>query len=230
MNDIADAKASFKDQAVIFKRKDNWLMCWLYLGMFGSFIGFAAGFPLLSGMQFPNVDPVKYAFIGPLFGALARPLGGILADKLGGARVTLWTFVVMIAGVLGVLAFLPGNGLPGNFWGFFGSFLVLFVATGIGNGSTFRMVPVIFRNLLEREIPGQPDEARKAANRESAAVLGFISAFAAYGGFFIPKAYGSSIDLTGGVAAALIGFIVFYVSCLVITWWYYARKNAPTPC
>ncbi|MEP1217024.1 MAG: MFS transporter [Marinobacter sp.] len=230
MNDIADAKASFKDQAVIFKRKDNWLMCWLYLGMFGSFIGFAAGFPLLSGMQFPDVDPVKYAFIGPLFGALARPLGGILADKLGGARVTLWTFVVMIAGVFGVLAFLPGNGLPGSFWGFFGSFLVLFVATGIGNGSTFRMVPVIFRNLLERELPGQADGARKAANRESAAVLGFISAFAAYGGFFIPKAYGSSIDLTGGVAAALIGFIVFYVSCLVITWWYYARKNAPTPC
>lgn len=230
MNDIADARASFREQAVIFRRKDNWLMCWLYLGMFGSFIGFAAGFPLLSGMQFPSVDPVKYAFLGPLVGALARPLGGVLADRLGGARVTFWTFAIMIAGVFGVLAFLPDNGSPGSFWGFFSSFLVLFVATGIGNGSTFRMVPVIFRNLLERDMPGKLEEARKAANRESAAVLGFISAFAAYGGFFIPKAYGSSIDLTGGVAAALTGFIVFYASCLVVTWWYYARKNAPSPC
>lgn len=230
MNDIADAKASFREQAVIFKRKDNWLMCWLYLGMFGSFIGFAAGFPLLSGMQFPNVDPVKYAFLGPLVGALARPMGGMLADKLGGARVTLWTFAVMIAGVVGVIFFLPSDLTPGSFWGFFGCFLVLFIASGIGNGSTFRMVPVIFRNLLGHEMPGKADEAQKAANRESAAVLGFISAFAAYGGFFIPKAYGTSIDLTGGVAAALVGFIVFYASCLVLTWWYYARKNAPSPC
>ncbi|WP_263641507.1 nitrate/nitrite transporter [Marinobacter confluentis] len=230
MNDIADAKASFREQAVIFRRKDNWLMCWLYLGMFGSFIGFAAGFPLLSGMQFPSVDPVKYAFLGPLVGALARPVGGILADKLGGAKVTLWTFAVMIAGVFGVISFLPGKLTEGNFWGFFGCFLVLFIATGIGNGSTFRMVPVIFRNLLMKEQPDRPEEAGKAANRESAAVLGFISAFAAYGGFFIPKSYGTSIDLTGGVSAALIGFVVFYASCLVITWWYYARKNAPTPC
>ncbi|WP_152205191.1 nitrate/nitrite transporter [Marinobacter changyiensis] len=231
MNDIADAKASFKDQAVIFKRKDNWLMCWLYLGMFGSFIGFAAGFPLLSGMQFPDVDPVKYAFLGPLLGALSRPLGGMVADKLGGARVTLWTFAVMIAGVFGALYFLPDKSSSGNFWGFFGCFLVLFVATGIGNGSTFRMVPVIFRNLLVREFgEDQKDKAQKAANKEAAAVLGFISAFAAYGGFFIPKSYGTSIALTGGVEAALTAFIIFYLSCMVITWWYYARRNAPAPC
>lgn len=231
MNDIADAKASFKEQAVIFRRRDNWLMCWLYLGMFGSFIGFAAGFPLLSGMQFPDMDPVKYAFFGPLVGALARPVGGILADRLGGARVTLWTFAVMIGGVLGALSFLPGESGAGHFWGFFGCFLVLFVATGVGNGSTFRMVPVIFRNLLIKEYgEAEKAQAQKNANKESAAVLGFISAFAAYGGFFIPKSYGTSIDLTGGVAAALIGFIVFYASCIAVTWWFYARRNAATPC
>lgn len=230
MNDIADAKSSFREQAVIFRRKDNWLMCWLYLGMFGSFIGFAAGFPLLSGMQFPDIDPVKYAFIGPLLGALARPFGGILADKLGGARVTHWVYLVMICGVLGVLYFLPDNSSSGNFWGFFGCFIVLFIASGVGNGSTFRMVPVIFRNLLGKEAPENPAEAQKVANRESAAVLGFSSAFAAYGGFFIPKAYGTSIDITGGVAGAMVGFIVFYVSCLALNWWFYARKNAPSPC
>ncbi|MEQ5833723.1 MFS transporter [Marinobacter sp. NFXS9] len=231
MNDIADAKSSFRDQAVIFRRADNWRMCWLYLGMFGSFIGFAAGFPLLSGMQFPGVDPVKFAFLGPLVGALTRPVGGILADKLGGANVTFWTFAVMILGILGVLSFLPGESGGGNFWGFFLMFLVLFAASGIGNGSTFRMVPIIFRELLMGEAgKGDKAQAEKAANKESAAVLGFISAIAAYGGFFIPKSYGTSIDLTGGVATALISFIVFYASCMLLTWWYYSRRNAPYPC
>ena len=88
MNDLATAKASFRDQAVVFRRKHNWLMCWLYLGTFGSFIGYSAGLPLLVKSQFPGVDPVRYAFLGPLVGALARPVGGWLADRLGGARVS----------------------------------------------------------------------------------------------------------------------------------------------
>ena len=231
MNDIAAAKSSFRDQAVIFKRKHNWLMCWLYLGTFGSFMGFAAGFPLLSGMQFPAVDPTRYAFLGPLVGALARPLGGWLSDRLGGARVTLWNFALMIVGVLGVLIFLPGENGDGSFFGFFVMFLVLFIATGIGNGSTYRMVPVIFLNQRRQALgEAHAEQAQVEANRETAAVLGFISAIAAYGGFFIPKAYGTSIGLTGGVGAALIGFIVFYLSCMVLTWWYYARRNAPAPC
>jgi len=229
MNDISSAKASFSDQAVIFKRSHNWIMCILYLGTFGSFIGFAAGFPLLSGMLFPEVDPTAYAFLGPLVGALARPVGGIVADKLGGARVTFWNFLLMIVGVAGVMYFLPIAGTEGNFWGFFAAFMVLFIATGIGNGSTFRMVPVIFLNQRKREL-GDTDEAIKQGNKESAAVIGFISAFAAYGGFFIPKAYGSSISLTGSVSAALVSFIVFYAICSVITWWFYSRKNAPDPC
>ncbi|MDQ9090165.1 MFS transporter [Pseudoalteromonas haloplanktis] len=229
MNDISSAKASFSDQAIIFKRSHNWIMCILYLGTFGSFIGFAAGFPLLSGMLFPHVDPTAYAFIGPLVGALARPVGGIIADKLGGARVTFWNFLLMIAGVIGVMYFLPNSGEQGNFWGFFSAFIVLFIATGIGNGSTFRMVPVIFLNQRKREL-GDTDEAIKQGNKESAAVIGFISAFAAYGGFFIPKAYGTSISLTGSVSGALIAFIVFYAICSVVTWWFYSRKNAPDPC
>jgi len=229
MNDISSAKASFSDQAVIFKRTHNWIMCVLYLGTFGSFIGFAAGFPLLSGMLFPQVDPTAYAFLGPLVGALARPVGGIVADKLGGARVTFWNFLLMIAGVAGVMYFLPIAGTEGNFWGFFAAFMVLFIATGIGNGSTFRMVPVIFLNQRKREL-GDTDEAIKQGNKESAAVIGFISAIAAYGGFFIPKAYGSSISLTGSVSAALVSFIIFYAICGVITWWFYSRKNAPDPC
>lgn len=234
MNDIADAKASFADQAVIFKRKHNWLMCWLYLGTFGSFIGYAAGFPLLIKSQFPQVNALQFAWMGPLVGALIRPVGGWLADKLGGARVTFWNFIVMAAAVVGVLYFLPSGPSHGSFAGFLAMFMVLFLTTGIGNGSTFRMIPVIF--LTERTVgiaqKGSPqwELAVKEGNKEAAAVLGFSGAIGAYGGFFIPKSYGTSISMTGGPEMALYCFIVFYVSCIAVTWWFYARRHAPMPC
>ena len=234
MNDLSSAKASFSEQAVIFKRKHNWLMCWLYLATFGSFIGFAAGFPMLIKTQFPGVDPLQFAFLGPLVGALVRPLGGWLADKLGGARVTLWNFVLMIAAVFGVLAFIPVAGSAGNFYGFLAMFMLLFVTTGIGNGSTFRMIPVIFRTLHERSSIGKTaaikEQAIKNAGKEAAAVLGFSSAVAAYGAFFIPKSFGTSMALTGGPQMALYVFIGYYVSCILVTWWWYSRKGAETPC
>ena len=234
MNDIADAQSSFSDQAVIFKRKHNWLMCVLYLGTFGSFIGYAAGFPLLIKSQFPGVNPLQYAWLGPLVGAVIRPFGGWLSDKLGGATVTLWNFVVMALAVGGVLYFLPSGPSGGSFPGFFVSFLLLFLTTGIGNGSTFRMIPVIFMTERQREAAGKgaaaQEKAIKDGNREAAAVLGFSAAIAAYGGFFIPKSYGTSIAVTGGPEGALYVFIVFYLLCIVTTWWYYARKGAEMPC
>lgn len=234
MNDIASAKATFKDQIVIFKRKHNWLMCWLYTGTFGSFIGYSAGLPLLIKTQFPGVVPTQYAFLGPLIGALLRPLGGWLADKLGGARVTFWNFVAMAGGVIGVLHFLPSNGTGGSFAGFLVTFILLFATAGIGNGSTFRMIPVIFLTERQRAIQEQSAaslaQARRDAAKESAAVLGFSSAIAAYGAFFIPKSFGTSIELTGGPDAALYAFLLFYASCIVLTWWYYARKRSEMPC
>jgi NNP family nitrate/nitrite transporter-like MFS transporter len=234
MNDIADAKASFSEQAVIFKRKHNWLMCWLYLGTFGSFIGFSAGFPLLIKSQFPGVNPLEFAWMGPFLGAVIRPFGGWLSDKVGGARVTFWNFIVMALGVVGVIYFLPQAGTPGNLTGFFSCFMVLFVTAGIGNGSTFRMIPVIFMDERLREAEGKGDAAREQAvkdgNKEAAAVLGFSAAVAAYGGFFIPKSYGTAITLTGGVSAALWGFVAFYLTCIAVTWWFYSRRGAERPC
>jgi NNP family nitrate/nitrite transporter-like MFS transporter len=234
MNDIASAKASFSEQAVIFRRKHNWLMCWLYVGTFGSFIGYSAGFPLLIKTQFPSINPLQYAFLGPLVGALARVAGGWVSDRLGGARVTFWTFLVMIAAVLGVLAFLPHAGAGGSFWGFFWMFMLLFAGTGVGNASTFRMIPVIFLTERQRAAAGQGAAAQAQAvvdaNKEGAAVLGFTSAVAAYGAFFIPKSYGTSIALTGGPGAALWVFIGFYATCVALTWWFYARKGADMPC
>lgn len=234
MNDLASAKASFKDQAVIFKRKHNWIMCIIYLGTFGSFLGFAAGFPLLTKSQFTGVDPVKYAFIGPLVGALVRPFGGWLSDKIqSGAKITQWVFVGMIIAVFGVLFFLPVNGQGGNFWGFFACFIALFALTGIGNGSTFMQIPIIFliqqQRLAEQGIISR-EQALINAGKEGAAVAGFTGAFAAYGGFFIPKSYGTSIALTGSVNMALYGFIAFYVICLLLNWWYYTRAQAEVKC
>ncbi|MGQ7248874.1 nitrate/nitrite transporter [Halomonas sp. V046] len=227
MNDIASAKSSFKEQAVIFKRKHNWLMCILYTGTFGSFIGFSAGFPLLTKTQFPMVDALQFAFLGPLVGALSRAYTGGLADRFGGARVTFWTFISMILGVVGVLFFLMNKESSIAFYGFFGAFMLLFFATGVGNASTFQMIPSIFRHEVPRLMPElSRDEQLVHAERESAATIGFTSAIAAYGAFFIPKSFGTSLDLTGGAEAALIGFIVFYAVCTGLTWFYYSRKGA----
>ncbi|WP_301280839.1 MFS transporter [Halomonas sp. PR-M31] len=176
MNDIASAKSSFKDQSVIFKRKHNWLMCVLYTGTFGSFIGYSAGFPLLAANQFPEVDVLKFAFLGPLVGALSRAGTGWISDRFGGERVTFWVFVAMIASVFGVLFFLGIKDQPGAFWGFFAMFLLLFFFTGVGNASTFQMIPVIFRQEIPRLMPHlSPQEQRQQAERESAATIGFTS-------------------------------------------------------
>ncbi len=226
MNDIASAKASFAEQSVIFQRRHNWIMCWLYTGTFGSFIGYSAGFPLLAKLEFPDVNALQYAFLGPLVGALSRSLTGWVSDKYGGGRVTLWVFAGMIVGVAGVLFFLGIKEQPGAFWGFLGSFLFLFFLTGVGNASTFQMIPAIMRQEIARLMPTADAATQvRQSDKESAAIIGFTSAVAAYGAFFIPKAYGSSISLTGGPEMALWAFLVFYVSCLVITWQVYTRRG-----
>jgi len=222
MNDIASARASFAEQAVIFERKHNWIMCWLYTGTFGSFIGYSAGFPLLAKTQFPEVNALAYAFLGPLVGALSRSMTGWVADKWGGGRVTFWVFVGMALGVAGVLYFLSVGSWPG----FFAMFLFLFFVSGVGNASTFQMIPAIMRREMDRLLPAA-DAAERArqADKESAAIIGFTSAIAAYGAFFIPKSYGTSISLTGGPEAALWFFLLFYGSCIAVTWWFYTRPG-----
>ncbi len=225
MNDIASAKASFSEQSVIFSRKHNWIMCILYTGTFGSFIGYAAGFPLLAKTQFPEVNSLPFIFLGPLVGALSRAATGWVSDKWGGARVTFWTFLSMIVAVFGVLFFISIKDQTGAFWGFFAMFLVLFFATGVGNASTFQMIPVIMRKEIDRLMPELPGGERvRQAEKESAAIIGFTSAVAAYGAFFIPKSYGSSIAATGGPEMALWGFLIFYVICAALTWFFYSRR------
>jgi NNP family nitrate/nitrite transporter-like MFS transporter len=174
--------------------------------------------------QFPEVDALQFAFLGPLVGALSRAMTGWVSDKYGGGRVTFWTFLAMIVAVAGVLFFLSIKTQPGAFWGFFACFMVLFFATGVGNASTFQMIPTIMRKDMDRLMPELETAARvRQSEKESAAIIGFTSAIAAYGAFFIPKSYGSSIALTGGPEAALWAFMIFYASCAVVTWYVYTR-------
>src|SRR5713226_7737176 len=224
MNNLTDARSTFKDQLLIVKRKHTWVMSYLYIGTFGSFIGYSGAFPLLIKTQFPAIT-VTVAFLGPLVGSLSRPLGGLLADKIGGARVTFWNFVAMGAATIGVMYFVEIKG----FAGFLAMFLILFVTTGIGNGSTYRMIPSIFREAKLREAQGVGEAGRalavKAAAIESAAALGFIGAVGACGGYLIPRGFGASIAATGGPHLALEVFLGFYVTCVALTWWYYLRKS-----
>jgi NNP family nitrate/nitrite transporter-like MFS transporter len=231
MNNI---RGAFGDQVVIFRRKHAWLLAWLYTGTFGSFIGFAAAFPILLSALFPEAGAAKWAFIGPLLGALVRPLGGWLSDRLGGARVTLWNFAVMLAAAVAALIFLPsgsgGNELP---W-FLAAFMLLFITTGIGNGSVFRVVPTVFLGLHERWAEGKDQAAQTAeiseGEIEATVALGFTAAIAALGLFFIPAMVAISIETTGTLRFALTIFTVFYATCLFVTWWWYRREGAEARC
>jgi NNP family nitrate/nitrite transporter-like MFS transporter len=230
----SSTRGSLNVQFAIFKKKHNWVMTYLYVMTFGSFIGYSSAFPKLlkdvfgyihvdpSGQPLPEAilnpnapNVLAYAFLGAAMGAAIRPLGGWLSDKLGGARVTQWTTAVMIGAALAcawVIRMANTSPEPHTwFLPFLLLFILLFATTGIGNGSTFRMIAVIF----PKDLAGP--------------VLGWTSAVAAYGAFLIPTIFAMQIK-AGTPEYALYGFAVYYVSCLVLNWWYYARKNAEVPC
>ncbi len=179
--------------------------------------------PLLIKTQFPAIT-IAIAFLGPLVGSLSRPIGGLLADKFGGAILTFWNFIAMAAATIGVIYFVGAK----DFTGFLVMFLILFVTTGVGNGSTYRMIPSIFReeNLRKAEGKGEAGKALalKTASIESGAALGFIGAIGACGGYFIPSGFGKSIAITGGPQLALVIYLGFYAICLALTWWFYLRR------
>ncbi|MEJ1402987.1 MAG: MFS transporter [Candidatus Sedimenticola sp. (ex Thyasira tokunagai)] len=224
-----DIKPNLQRQFKIFGNKHTWVMSVIYTMTFGSFIGYSAGFALaikvVFGFQHVEVaglmthdlanpngpSALMYAWMGPFIGALIRPFGGWMADKMGGAKVTQYVSIVMIGSALGVAYFLKGayqSATPEEFFlPFFMLFLLLFAATGIGNGSTFRTIAMVF-----------PKE-------QAGPALGWTSAVAAYGAFLIPKIFGEQIKATTP-ENALYGFAVFYAVCLVLNWWFYLGPKA----
>lgn len=222
-------RTNLKRQFKIFNNKHTWAMTVIYTMTFGSFIGFSAALPLaikvIFGYQHLMVDgtlthstmnangpsALMYAWMGPFIGALIRPIGGSLADRFGGAKVTQFISVAMVLSALGVAYYMKAayaSATPEDFfYQFLILFIVLFAATGIGNGSTFRTIAMVF----DKEQAGP--------------VLGWTSAVAAYGAFIIPKVFGEQIKATTP-EYALYGFAIFYGVCIVINWWFYTRKNA----
>ncbi len=213
----------------IFENKHTWAMTIIYTMTFGSFIGYSAAFGLTIKVVFgfkhlvvdgvlthSTVNPdgpsaLMYVWMGPFIGALIRPVGGMIADKMGGAKVTHIISAIMVASTIGVAYFLQkayASATPQDYFlPFMILFLILFTATGIGNGSTFRTIAAVF----DKEQAGP--------------VLGWTSAVAAYGAFFIPKVFGEQMK-AGTPENALYGFAVFYAVCIVINWWFYLRPGA----
>ncbi|MFP3464100.1 MFS transporter [Leifsonia sp. SIMBA_070] len=219
MDNLSNARADLKASLAALRAPELWLMALLYIGTFGSFIGFSGVFPKLIADQFPSFGAlpvagatVSLAFLGALVGSLARPFGGRLADRFGGSIVTIAAFVIMAAGALAVVLTLPLD----NFWLFLGFFLVLFIASGAGNGATYRMIPTLFA-LRAGAADGHSTAGDISAQRTAAAALGIVSAFGAYGGFVIPQVLGLSKTSTGGYEAGLLWFVGAYAVLLAIT-------------
>lgn len=233
MHNISNAKGDMAGSLAAVKEPHFWIMSFLYIGTFGSFIGFSGVFPKLIADTFPQfatfhigAASLTLAFLGPIIGSLARPYGGKLADNYGGARMTVWSFACMALFALAVVLTLPFN----SFWLFLVLFLALFVCAGVGNGATYRMIPSIYRirgsvSAAQAPTSGEERDSGVSSARRGSAALGLISAVGAYGGFVIPQVLSASKSATGGYEVAFYGFVAFYVVALSVTWFFYLRRG-----
>ncbi|MEU8978289.1 nitrate/nitrite transporter [Streptomyces sp. NPDC048309] len=215
-NDTGAAKEAVRDP-------HTWIMSFLYIGTFGSFIGYSFAFGLVLQTQFGRT-PLQAAyvtFVGPLLGSLIRPVGGRLADRYGGARITLWNFVGMGLATAVIVLASTQKSLPL----FTTAFIVLFVLTGLGNGSTYRMIPAIFQaKAVAQGLSGE--EAAAYGRRLSGASMGLIGAVGALGGLGINLAFRQSFLSVGSGTGAFVSFLAFYAACFAVTWAVYLRGSA----
>ncbi|WP_236245017.1 MULTISPECIES: nitrate/nitrite transporter [unclassified Streptomyces] len=201
----------------------TWIMAFLYIGTFGSFIGYSFAFGLVLQTQFGRtpLQAASLTFIGPLLGSLIRPVGGSLADRYGGARITLWTFAAM-AGATAVVVYAS---VTSSLTVFLIGFSALFVLSGLGNGSTYKMIPAIFK--AKAHATGLTGEAADAYGRRlSGASMGLIGAVGGIGGLGINLAFRQSFQTAGTGTAAFVAFLLFYGACMAVTWAVYLRKPA----
>ncbi|MEU0342044.1 nitrate/nitrite transporter [Streptomyces bobili] len=215
-NDTGAAKDAAKDA-------HTWIMSFLYIGTFGSFIGYSFAFGQVLTNQFGRtpLEAAYVTFIGPLLGSLIRPLGGWMADKYGGAKITLWNYVGMGAAT----AVLIPASMEKSLALFTGAFVVLFVLTGVGNGSTYKMIPGIFQTkALAKGLEGEA--AAAYGRRLSGASMGLIGAVGALGGVGINLAFRQSFLSYGSGTGAFVAFLAFYGVCFVVTWAVYLRRPA----
>jgi len=231
MDNLATARNDKRAMRDVTREPHTWVMSFLYIGTFGSFIGFGFAFGQVLQVQFKTDfdTPIKAAyltFLGPLLGSLIRPVGGALADRIGGARVTFWNFVAMALGACVVLAASLAGSLPM----FLVGFILLFVFSGIGNGSTYKMIPAIFRARARLAVAAgaDPATADRDARRLAGALIGIAGAVGAFGGVLVNLAFRQSFLETGTGNAAYLAFIAFYAACFTVTWLVYLRQSAGT--
>ena len=229
MDNLATVRNDTGAARLALKQGQTWLMSVLYIGTFGSFIGYSFAFGQVLQNEFHR-DPLHAAywtFIGPLVGSLVRPIGGRLADRVGGAVVTFWTFAAMAAGCVVVVVAGNAHSFPLYLTGF----LVLFIGSGVGNGSTYKMIPAIFRAKAQQHIADGADRVTEllTARRISGAVIGLVCAIGALGGVFVNIAFRQSFLATGSGTAAVLGFLGFYAICFALTWTVYLRRPAQAP-
>ncbi|MDN5917564.1 MAG: NarK/NasA family nitrate transporter [Pseudonocardia sp.] len=225
MDNIAAVRNDTGAFAEAGKDRQTWIMAFLYVGTFGSFIGYSFAFGLVLQNQFGRtpLQAAAVTFIGPLIGSLIRPLGGRLADSYGGARVTLWNFAAMVVATGIIIAASGADSLLV----FTVGFVLLFTLTGIGNGSTYKMIPAIFTSRARVNVANGGDAAAETATarRVSGAVIGIVGAVGALGGLFINLAFRESFLVANTGAPAFWSFLAFYVVCLVVTWAVYLRPG-----
>ncbi|MET9252124.1 nitrate/nitrite transporter [Streptomyces sp. NPDC003717] len=226
MDNLADVRGDTGAARDAARDPHTWIMSVLYIGTFGSFIGYSFAFGQVLTTQFGRT-PLQAAyltFIGPLLGSLVRPVGGRLADRYGGARITLWTFVAMGAATGALIA----AGMAGSLSPFVAVFVVLFLLSGVGNGSSFKMVPGIFqRKALARGLVGEAAVAH--GRRLSGASMGLIGAVGALGGVGINLAFRQSFLTVGSGTGAFVAFLAYYGLCSAVTWAVYLRRPAAAP-
>jgi NNP family nitrate/nitrite transporter-like MFS transporter len=229
MDNLASARNQPRAMREATREPHTWIMSVLYIGTFGSFIGFGFAFGQVLQNQFTEdfATPLAAAaltWLGPLLGSLIRPLGGSLADRFGGAWITFWNFVAMAAGAATVWTASQVGSLPL----FVVGFVALFVFSGIGNGSTYKMIPAIFRTQAQQQVAagGDTADADRHALRMSGALIGIAGAVGAFGGVLVNLAFRQSFLTTGSGDSAYLVFIAFYVACLGVTWVVYLRPRA----
>ena len=210
MNNLSSAHADLSTFAMAAKYRHNWILSLIYLGTFGSFLGLSFTFPKLTSDLYPHI-PLQIVFIGAVVGALVRPVGGMLADRFGGRWITIGAFAVMAAGSIALVATL--GKVP--FAVFLGLFLVLFAASGIGNGSVYRMIPAVYH------VGDHDAEGRDRARRLSAGTIGIAGAVGALGSFLIPRNFAIF-----GLHQGLINLTIVYVLLMALTWVVYARRGS----